>query len=174
MEKKLFVLSLFVSSTFATVAHANTTLNFTGAILDQACTVNTNQPTITVNLGNVSSDAFATAVGSTISATKFDIILSNCPDTMNSVSVKFDGAAHATNPNLLAITPGVDSAGGVGIAIYEANSTTLIPIATNSATKPLIPNADTNLTFIAKYMKTSPNVTAGTANAVGSFTISYN
>ncbi|HBV2141022.1 TPA: fimbrial protein [Klebsiella variicola] len=153
---------------------ADGTINFTGAILDSACTVNTTSASQTVNLGNVQRTTFK-AAGDVAAATQFDIVLENCPDTVKSASVKFDGTANATNGDILALNSG-QTAQGVGVALFEADGITAIPLSTQSAQMTLDTTAETNrnvMTFVAKYQATQAAVTAGTANATSDFTIIY-
>ncbi len=158
---------------FSAIA-ADGRINFTGTILDSACTVNTTSASQTVNLGSVQRTAFKTA-GDVAAATRFDIVLENCPSTVSSASVKFDGQGHNNNKNILALSSG-QSAEGVGVALFEADGVTAIPLSTQSAQMILDTTAETNrnvMTFVAKYQATQAAVVAGTANATSDFTIIY-
>lgn len=153
---------------------ADGTINFTGSILDSACTVNSSSNAQTVNLGNIQRTAFK-ASGDVAAATRFDIILENCPDTVKSASVKFDGTANAANNNILALNNG-QTAKGVGVAFFEADGVTAIPLSTQSAQMTLDNSEETNrnvMSFVAKYQATQASVDAGTANATSDFTIVY-
>jgi major type 1 subunit fimbrin (pilin) len=173
MNKKIIVLAILAGSAFTSVAQAaDGTVNFTGTITDTACTVSTATKNQTVDLGNVSKTAFA-AAGDTAAPTKFSIVLQNCPTTVTNASVKFDGPIDSANSNLLALTAGTGIAQGVAVGIYEQDASTLIPIATASASKALSSTADTTFDFIAKYVATSATVVQGPANAATNFTISY-
>lgn len=174
MKKTLIALALISAPVLMSTANAaDGSINFTGNITDAACTVDTNSASQTVTLGNVSSAAF-NAVGSTAAPTKFDIKLTNCPETVTSAAVKFDGTINATNSDLLSVSSD-STATGVGIAIYEANSSTQVPMLTSSASQTIDSTLATNtLSFVAKYMATAATVTAGSANAVTDFTIIYN
>jgi len=173
MNMKIIVLAILAGSAFVSVAQAaDGTINFTGSITDTACTVSTDTKNQTVNLGKVSKTAFA-AAGDVAAPTKFDIVLEECPATVTNASVKFDGPIDPANSNLLALTAGTGIATGVGVGIYEQNASTIIPIATNSASKTLSSTADNKFEFIAKYVATAAAVTQGPANAATNFTISY-
>lgn len=156
----------FASTAFA----ADGTINFKGSITDVACEITTASASQDVTLGNVSAKSFS-AAGDTAAATKFTIKVSGCPDSISGAAVRFDGEVDAVNNQILALSPG-ESATNVGIAIYESDSSTLIPMQTDSATKSL-ESGDNDLNFIAKYYATSANVTAGSANASTTFTITY-
>ncbi|WP_235589274.1 fimbrial protein [Type-D symbiont of Plautia stali] len=175
MIKKMSARALLLAlsfSTFATFA-ADGTINFTGTITDATCKVTPGSANQTVALGTVSSTNF-TAAGSQSSPTKFNIVLTQCPASASTARIKFDGPADASNSTLIALTSGTGVATGVGVGIYEADGTTQIPVATASASKTLSTTANTTFSFIAKYVSTSATVTAGTANAVSNFTVTYN
>lgn len=152
---------------------ADGTINFTGTILDSACTVDTSTANQSVNLGKVVKSAFE-AKGSVAAATRFNIILNNCPDSVTSASVKFDGAADANDSSILSLASG-QTAKGVGVAFYEEDEVTPIPLATASKSLNLntVEKNSNKMTFIAKYKATMDKVVAGTANAASDFTISY-
>ena len=174
MSKKLLVIALLASSAFASVIQAaDGTINFTGKITDTACTINPTSKSQIVNLGSVSAGAF-TAAGSTAAPTRFGITLTNCPAAATTASLKFDGPANSSNSSLLALTTGAGVATGVGIGIYEGDSSTLIPVSSASATKNVVAGTDTTFEFVAKYVATASTVTSGAANAVSNFTVSYN
>lgn len=164
---------------FSAVA-SDGTINITGTILDSACTVDTTQATQTVNLGLIQRTAFGEA-GSVAGATRFSISLKNCPSTVKSASVTFDGNANKGNADILALNSG-QTAEGVGVAFYEADGVTAIPLATKSAIitldtastgEPATPANVNQLTYVAKYKSTQAAVKAGTANATSDFTITY-
>ena len=168
------IVSAFVGSMPYTASAADGTINFTGTILDSACTVNTASASQTVNLGNIQRTAFK-AAGDVAAPTRFNIVLENCPNTVRSASVKFDGAANPANQNILALTSG-QTAQGVGVALFEADGITAIPLSTQSAQMTLENVGETNrnvMTFVAKYQATQAAVVAGTANATSDFTIIY-
>lgn len=174
MKKNTLILTSIILG-FQLVNTANAadgTIQFTGNILDTACTVNTESQNQTVNLGNVSTSAFPSA-GATAAPARFTIKLSDCPSSVANASVRFDGSPDTTNSHILALDSG-QTAKNVGIAIYEQNSSTLIPLATDSQKVALTADTTNELTYIAKFYATAYPVTAGTANATTSFTIIYN
>lgn len=153
---------------------ADGTINFTGSILDSACTVNSSSTSQTVNMGSVQRTAF-TAAGDVAAATRFDIVLENCPETVKSASVSFDGMANAADGNILALASD-QTAEGVGVALFEADGVTAIPLSTQSLPIDLDIGGDVNrnvMTFVAKYKATQADVVAGTANSSSDFTIVY-
>lgn len=173
MKKTLIALSLICAPVLCAQA-ADGTIKFTGNITDAACTVDTSSASQNVNLGTVSASAFAT-VGATAAPTKFSINLTDCPETVTKASVKFDGLVNTVNSDLLALNTD-STATGVGIAIYEADSSTKLPLLTASLPQTIdsAAGATNTLNFVAKYMSTAAKVAAGTANASTDFTIVYN
>lgn len=174
MKKQFIALSIMTGLFAASAVNAaDGTINFTGNITDAACTVDSTSASQTVNLGTVASTAF-TAAGVTAAPTSFTIKLTNCPSTVTAAAVKFDGTSNTTNTQILKLSTD-STATGVGVAIYEKDGSTLVPMHTASAKQTLDSSLTTNsLAFVAKYMSTAASVTAGTANATTDFTIAYN
>jgi major type 1 subunit fimbrin (pilin) len=149
-------------------------VNFKGEIIDSACeVVNSVSNPLDVTLGQVAKTAF-TGAGSTAAATKFTLQLKNCPESVTSAAVKFDGTADAGDNNVLQLTQDTGVATGVGIQLSDA-SNAVLPLFTASTSYPLVSGtAVNNLDFVARYIATDETVTAGPANSVASFSINYN
>lgn len=173
MNKKIIVLAILAGSAFASVANAASgTINFTGNVTADACTVSSASQNQTVDLGTVSVKDFP-AAGATTGDGKISIVLSNCPASARTAAVSFGGPAHAENPNILALAS-ASTAKHVGIALFESDNVTEIPLATKSLAHTLSTTADTTLTYYAKYKSTAAAVTEGSANAAADFTVLYN
>ncbi|MDK7106300.1 fimbrial protein, partial [Enterobacter hormaechei] len=96
-------------------------INFTGEIIDSACqVVNGLSNPLDVQLGKVSKTVF-TGAGSTSTLTKFDIKLTNCPETVTSAAINFGGTPDANNNATLALTPDTGAATGVAIQLMDAS-----------------------------------------------------
>nr|WP_241391464.1 fimbrial protein [Serratia proteamaculans]ULG18709.1 fimbrial protein [Serratia proteamaculans] len=173
---KVKLLALALTTTLAgystMLLAADGTINFTGNITDTACTVDTASTNQTVNLGTVATTAFS-AAGSTASPTRFTINLNTCPAAVKSANVRFDGNTNSANSNILALNSD-QTATNVGVALYEQNSSTLIPVGNPTENVTLSSTNSNTLTYIAKYYSTATPVTAGTANSTATFTIAYN
>ncbi|WP_240023690.1 fimbrial protein [Serratia marcescens] len=169
----LFVGAPFAMSTIAAANAADGTINFTGNVTDQTCTVETSSANQTIPMGNVSAKAFKNA-GDTALPTKFNIALANCPETVKKASVKFDGIYAKDNTALLALNQEAGVATGIGIALYEADGATQIPIASFSTAQSVQKDISNVFTYVAKYMSTSDTITVGPANATTQFSITYN
>lgn len=150
------------------------TVNFTGEILDAACTVDVASQNQTVVLGSYNKSEF-TAAGDKTAAKKFDIVLKDCPETVTSAHVRFDGQPEATDSNLLAIDSSASGAAtGVAINLMTADKAQLPLHGDNGYSYTLSSTADNTLDFYAQYQSTAAAVTAGPANSVANFSVVYN
>ena len=170
--KKLALISAIVSlSALQATYAADGVINFNGTITGTACVVDPSAISQPVELGTVSTAAFSGGSGATAAAKRFNIVLKSCPASVTSASVRFDGTTNTTNPSILALTTG-QTATNVGVAIYEQDSATLIPVGTSSASVALQEDIDNTLTYFAKYMATGV-VGAGSAKSSTSSTVTY-
>jgi P pilus assembly protein, pilin FimA len=161
---------LSMSNAFAAAG----TVNFTGEILDAACTVDVATQNQTVALGQYSKSEFS-AAGDTTTAKKFNIVLKDCPDTVTSAHVTFDGKPDTTNTSLLAIDSSVAGAAtGVAINLMTADKADLGLHGDNGYRYTLSSTQPNTLDFYAQYKSTAAAVTAGPANSVANFSVIYN
>ena len=162
------------ASVSAFAASGEGQINFTGEIIDSACTVvNGLSNPLNVSLGKVAKSAF-TGSGSTTSTTRFSIQLKDCPDTVTSASVTFGGTPDSSNNDVLAITSGTGNASGIGIQLLDKSQNPL-SLYTASTGYTLTSGTTTNdLEFGARYIQTAGTISAGPANAASTFTIAYN
>lgn len=172
--KKLLTIAVLGFSLSMKLAQADDgTIDFKGSIIGATCTVTPASKTQTVTLGKIATTSL-TAVGDTAGASPFSIVLSACQTGATSASIQFGGAKDDINRNILKLS-GASPATGVGVAIYEDNNSTIIPIGNNSAAKPVTSGTgSTTYYYVAKYMKTATTVTPGPANAEAVFTVVYN
>lgn len=177
MKKNLTAAAIATASILsaASAMAADGQMNFTGEIIDSACiVVNTPSNPLDVGLGSVLKTSF-TAAGDKSSATKFTLQLKDCPDTVKTAQVKFDGTSVTGDSTLLALTQESGVATGVGIQLSD-DANAVLPLYTASKAYTLQSGAGVtnNLDFLARYVSTVASVTAGPANSVASFTINYN
>lgn len=150
-------------------------VNFTGSITDTSCNIDSTSANQSVDLGKWASSYF-TSAGSETSKTSFHIKVKDCPSTVHSVSVLFDGSRDTNNSNLLAIN---GTAHGVAIKLYEDDRSTPVNLGavshpqnvTGATTGSATGAAD--LEFFADYVSTG-TVTAGSANGTANFNMVYN
>lgn len=176
MRINLLALALLAGSALAPVAHAvDGTINFTGTILDAACTVDPGSASQTVNIGTVNKTAFK-AAGDTASNQAFKITIGECDPAITRAAVRFDGPTAAGDNRLLALSTGT-TATGVGVAIFESDSATLVPMGTKSVGLAAPADGESaDLNFVAKYMSTTApaGINGGAGAAVATFTMDYN
>ena len=91
---------------------------------------------------------------------------------MTKASVIFDGTPDSNNTTLLKLTQDDGVATGVAIQLYDISGAEL-PLFTASKSYTLASGTN-DLSFMAAYKSTAATVTAGPANAVANFSISYN
>lgn len=175
MKKVLLASAVVLASMLAAQSYAaGGSIAITGSVIDKGCDVVGGVGSVTLELGVVAATAFS-GVGTTQSAAPLNISLNNCPVGIGAVGVVFDGSVDALNADLLALTPAEDGAKGVGVAFYENDGATLIPMRHQSAYIDLAEGETTvELDYVAKYMATSAAVTGGKADAVANFTLVYN
>ncbi|HCD1326580.1 TPA: fimbrial protein [Klebsiella variicola subsp. variicola] len=176
MKKSLILVALTATAALST-SHAFAaagTVNFVGNILDTACEVDVASQNQQVNLGNFYKSEFPNS-GTKAAAKDFNIVLKNCPTTVTSTKVRFDGTPDLTNPNLLAIdTSASSAASGVAINLMTADKVDLPLHGENSYNYVLSSTQDNTLKLYAQYISTTASVTPGTANSVANVSIVYN
>lgn len=170
MKKTILLLSLSGLSCSA-LAHDGT-VNITGTIQRNTCTVTTDTANQLVTLGDIRTKAF-TASGSASQPVAFTIGLENCGSAASAVSLTFTGEADTTNSALLSLTSQVGSATGVGVAILDSQRT-LVPLNSASRQYTIDPQQTIqSLTFYGEMVATSSTVTAGSVDATATFSLTY-
>lgn len=168
------ILTMSFTMSLMNAAHAGDgEVHFDGSIISDACVVDTAGEGISVNMGDVSTNALHIA-GMHASPTKFTINLTGCPTSIKQVAVTFDGVHDKVNSHMLRLDEG-QTAQGVAIQISDKYNKT-IPIGEESIAYSVDDNGSASLDFIACYIKTDGtdvSLTAGTANATSQFTINY-
>ncbi|MTD41275.1 fimbrial protein [Erwinia sp. CPCC 100877] len=147
-------------------------VNFTGEITDVSCDITTQSKSQTVDLGKWAATYFSDNKEST--QTPFQISVDNCPDSVSTVAVLFDGEKDTADSSLLAVTGG---ATGVGVKLYEEDRGSSIKIGSISEAKNVIRGEDGGkaiLTFYADYRANGQPINVGKANAVSNFVMVYN
>ncbi|MRS90360.1 fimbrial protein [Enterobacteriaceae bacterium RIT714] len=178
MKNQLKVILLFSSTMFGSsvVFAEDGQINFTGEILDAACTVDIGAGnTMTVDLGKVNKSIFD-KTGATSAPTAFVLTLKDCPAAITSAAIKFDGTSLDGDNNILALTAGTTeapAAAGIGIQILDDDNS-VVALATASKDYDLEADTANKLNFSARYIANSDTVVAGPADSAVSFTVNYN
>ena len=175
MKKNLIAMAIAATAVLsaANAFAAAGQVNFTGEIIDAGCDViNTVANPLQVNLGQVAKSEFVNT-GDTAAATGFNIQLTNCPDTVSTASIEFDGAALNGDNSLLELTQSAGVATGVGIQLSDQSG--VLPLAQRSLAYSLQSGSTMNsLPCTARYKSVAATVTAGPANSVANFSVIYN
>lgn len=147
-------------------------INITGTIRDNTCSVSPDSQSKQVNLGNASSKNFQKA-GDGSPPQIFVINLEKCGTQASNVTLSFTGQADGKNPDLLALDEGSGNATGIAIGIYD-ESRNLVPMGKPSGDYTLQPSqANVALKFFARYLATDDHVTSGNATATTTFVLNY-
>ncbi|OAT34738.1 fimbrial protein [Proteus myxofaciens] len=147
-------------------------MRFQGELIAEACSVETSDQTLTVNMGQLRSNML-NAPGEDSPPVAFDIHLRECSQAVSEyVAITFSGIANNKNPEIYSLGDGPNTAQGVGLAIFDSKNT-LIPL--NSKPRKIAPIRDGDMTlhFVAKYRATSYEITGGKANAQALFSLTY-
>lgn len=177
LKAKFSVLLLLLSPLAQAGNHWNVELpgggmRFQGLIIAEACKVEAGDRQMTVNMGQVRSNAFHDA-GEDINPVAFDIHLQDCNTAVSQrVSVAFYGVPDDKNPDVLSIGQEPGSASGVGVVLFDKDGI-FIPLnaPVNGTTR--LYSGPTTLHFVAKYRSTARQVIGGAANAQAWFSLTY-
>lgn len=173
MKKTMLSACVMVMASMAgNVQASDGTIHFTDNITDQTCTVDGASQDLEVPMGNIGASSLAGGAGTVSSPTRFTLVLTDCPDTVTSATVKFDGNTDSSAAGSGVLKLDSDStATGVGIVISD-NAGTPIVMHTDSPAYALT-TGENDLLFTARYIATGDTVTTGTANGTSQFTINY-
>ena len=178
MKKTLFSAVMIASFGIAALASMSVqaassgTINFTGKVLADTCTINVNgSSTSTVALPTVMTTAFGSTVGATAGATPFTVALTGCDPNTTSATMAFNGTqVDSGTGNLKNAT-----SGGSNVEIQLLNSSSA---AINTSTQVNAPTiavtsgaGSTSLT--ARYISTATATTAGLVTSSVGFTLTY-
>jgi major type 1 subunit fimbrin (pilin) len=175
MKNNLISLAVITTAVFCSASAMATggQVNFTGEIIDAGCNiVNTPSSPLNVVMGQVAKSEF-TGVGSTAAPTKFTLVLTNCPESVSTAKIKFDGSSVNGDTSLLALTQESGVAQNVAIQLSD-DTNTQVPLFTETKAYPLTSTQDNNLEFVARYIATAATVNPGPANSVANFSVIYN
>lgn len=103
--KLLAIAVLSAAGMSAASATTNGTLTITGTVVDQTCEVDAAQLIRTVDLGDITQGTITAATqNASVANQPLAFNVTNCPASTNSVGIKFDYTADATNTQYLANT----------------------------------------------------------------------
>lgn len=163
--------ALFItSSAFAAIEGESSTINFTGNIIEETCTLSDQSKGQTIVLDDVTTNAFKGA-GTSTQAKAFSIALEGCSeDISRSASIIFSGETAGADGKVLSTS--AISTTNVGIQLLQDDNP--LNVDGSQASEPLTLAAGSNtFDFAARYVAVADNVAAGEANASAGFTVSY-
>lgn len=167
MKKIIVATAVMGLLSSASVFAADGVVNFKGEIIDNACKVALESQD--VSLGKISTNSLNGA-GKISALTEFTIDLKECPADIQA-AVRFEGTAATADKKSLALTDEDGVATGVGIRITDAKDQPIVLFTDSSEYD--ITEGDNKLAFTASYIATDAAVTAGPANGVAIFSITY-
>lgn len=180
MQKIQFILGILAAASSSATLAYDGTINFTGKVVDQTCSVTTGTAPLAVTLPTVSTKSLD-STGKVAGLTPFTISLSGCNTAAatGAQSVKAYFEPNATtdyDSHNLNIASGSGNATNVQIQLLNADGTTPILLGTDSAGQAVTPVAinGTNVTlrYNAQYYATG-QATAGNVSATVNYTIAY-
>ncbi|HIE4240202.1 TPA: fimbrial protein [Serratia marcescens] len=141
-------------------------------LVSNACTVSTDSANKTVNLGVWATRQFA-ETPTPPSLVRFTISLEDCGPAASGVKVSWSGTPHASNNELFALTGDAGVAKNVGVELLDWNRKRIAPGYTTPAYGLTANTSSVSIPFYARYVRAGGSVTAGTANSMATFTLSY-
>ena len=153
-------------------AASSGTINFTGKVLADTCTINVNgSTTSTVALPTVMTAAFGSTAGTVAGATPFTIALTGCDPNTTSAKMAFSGTqVDSGTGNLKNATTG-----GSNVEIQLLNSSSAAINTSSQANAPTIAvaNSSGSTSLTAQYISTASATTAGLVTSFVGFTLTY-
>jgi type 1 fimbria pilin len=144
----------------------------------QTCSVDAGSVNLNVSLGTTSAPGLAGPVGTTAGNAGFSVRL-NCSTGMNVYMTLTDANNLGNTSDILSLSPSAAQARGVGVQIRR-NGTPVrfgpdssVAGNTNQFSLGASPNGVLDIPFTANFIKTNVVVAPGDANAVATYTLSY-
>jgi len=143
-----------------------------GAITAETCSISTGHGMTVVDMGQLRSNQFS-GIATYGPPVPFSLFLTGCRRDINDrIAITFQGVADGKDPQVLEVKPGINTASGVGLAIFDRDGEMITPNALPH-TVVAVNNNPLTLRFIARYRATSRHVVGGQADVWTHFTVSY-
>ena len=179
MRKIQFILGILAAASSSATLAYDGTINFTGKVVAQTCSVSSGSKNLTVTLPTVSEDSLASS-GKVVGLTPFTILLEGCNTPAvtgaQNVNAYFEPNANTdyTTGNLT--NTASSGASNVQIQLLNADGVTPIKLGQDATgqnvTAVQIDNAAMKLRYNAQYYATA-QATAGDVSATVNYTIVY-
>ncbi|MEH0886198.1 fimbrial protein [Enterobacter sp. UNJFSC 003] len=166
-------LSIFPCVVFVTAAIAHDgTVTISGTIQDNTCEIAADSQSQTIKMGGVPVNMFH-STGDKGPPISFSIDLENCGPAASGANVTFSGTPDEQDKRYFSVQVNQNSAVGIAMGIYSGDSVLIEP-GKASDSYPLESNAAASLNFFARYVSVKDEVSAGNANVILTFLLSYN
>ncbi|MBS1204907.1 MAG: Fimbrial protein [Proteobacteria bacterium] len=169
--RKLTILA--IAAVFPGMASAisdTTTITITGTVIDNTCTLNTNNAIFT--LPDVSIREFDGKANVERGSVAVPITFTNCGADLKAITVKISGTPDDAIPGTIFKNTG--SAVGVGVRLYDTDDWPFKPDGSSNAVSIKPNNGAASTTYTAKYVSTSANIKAGSVSTVITAVFTYN
>ncbi|SAD29387.1 fimbrial protein domain-containing protein [Enterobacter cloacae] len=153
------------------ISGARNTSHYSATVAERTATCSIDPLNLTVSLGDFPVSQF-THVGS-YTAWKYFQITATCTEEVNlTASVTSANGVNSQYDDVLNLTPGSDSATGVGVGMLldGVDLKYNYPIPIGGTTEPGVPDA---VNFAVRYYQTDATVTAGKANTIATIDMEY-
>lgn len=162
--------AVFMVSSALAVEGETSTVNFTGNIVQDTCSLNEGSKGQTVPLGDVSVNAFS-GTGTSTQGTAFSIVLDGCdPALASTAAITFQGETVGSDST--ALTSSQIDTTNVGIQILQAGAPLMLD-GSAASTPQTLNEGSNSMDFTARYIAIADSVAAGEANGTANFTVSY-
>lgn len=158
----------------AMAAGDSTTVQITGTVQDNTCTLTGAGETLTFKLNPVSVRDFGGSANITVGAVDIPITFSDCGSGTTGVTVKVSGTVAGNNgafKNTLDGQPG--GATNVGVYFYDTDGTTLIAAGEDVGANKQQFTSGTTLHYKASYVSLDQDVKAGQLNTAIKLIFTY-
>ncbi|PJI49734.1 MAG: hypothetical protein CTR55_10365 [Pseudomonas sp.] len=173
------IANTFVAEKSSGTTSAAAPIKITGtSVAAQTCSVDAGSVNMSVSLGTTSAPGLAGPVGTTAGNASFSVRL-NCSTGMNVYMTLTDANNLGNTSDILSLSPSPTQARGVGVQVRR-NGTPVrfgpdasVAGNTNQFSVGTSPNGVLDVPFTANYIKINAVVAPGDANAVATYTFSY-
>lgn len=174
MKKTVLASAFAIAMIPAFASAADLTINFTGEITDQTCTINGGKNTMDVAMPTIAAKNFK-AKGDVAGTTPFNVQLTNCPSGVTKVRGLFElGPNVDTASGNLKIAAGTaNPAGNVQIKLLDS-ATNQVRADGGQTAQTAVSSGNATIQMYSQYVATADTVSAGKTNTSVGFSVVYN
>ncbi|AHW95299.1 fimbrial protein [Enterobacter asburiae] len=147
-------------------------VSISGTIQDNTCELAVDSKDIIIKMGAINGNQ-SHQPGDSLSSVPFSINLKNCGPAASEASVTFTTGTGAVNSDFYALDNEADSAGGIALGIYTLDGVEIKPGLPSPGFTLKSGQQSVELTFLARYVAISKEITAGVANVTATFVVNY-